>query len=253
MAILSETAFLAAVSFLAALAVAERSRAAERSERRDFNEAIRGLQPGGTPTTTPSDIPDRPLSLGDIGKGTVRLFGLEGKGYKFVYVFDRSGSMGGDGRSCLAAAKAELAASLEGLEKTQQFQIIFYNENPLLFNPAGYSGRLAFATEANKQRALRFMETIAAEDGTDHEKALRAALGLRPDVVFFLTDADEPKLTDQQLADIRRWAAGTIIHTVEFGQGPDSGGDNFLRRLARENGGKHVYVDVTRLAPGGRD
>ena len=32
------------------------------------------------------------------GKGRTMLFGLVGEGYKFVYVIDRSGSMGGEGR-----------------------------------------------------------------------------------------------------------------------------------------------------------
>jgi hypothetical protein len=183
-------------------------------------------------------------SSGD--SGTVQLFGIAATGHKFAYVFDRSGSMGGDGRRALAAAKKELLASLDGLERTQQFQLIFYNEQPTHFNPAGQAGRLGFATEENKERARRFIEQRTAGGGTDHERALRLAIDLRPDVIFLLTDADEPRLSSKQLADIRRRAAGIIIHTIEIGAGPDPGGDGFLRRLARENGGQHVYVDVSR-------
>jgi hypothetical protein len=37
------------------------------------------------------------------------------------------------------------------------------------------------------------------------------------------------------------------INTIEFGAGPNPGGRNFLVRLAEENRGQYVYVDVTRL------
>ncbi len=71
------------------------------------------------------------------GKARVRLLGIVGEGSKFVYVFDRSDSMNWFDRRPLRAAKAELLASLEGLGETHQFQIIFYNHEPLIFNPAG--------------------------------------------------------------------------------------------------------------------
>ena len=82
------------------------------------------------------------------GKARIGMFGLWGEGYKFVYVFDRSGSMGGDGSASLKAVKAELLASLKNLDTVHQFQIIFYNHRPVLFNPSGTPGKLAFGTRA---------------------------------------------------------------------------------------------------------
>lgn len=64
---------------------------------------------------------------------------------------------------------------------------------------------------------------------------------------LFLTDAGEPQLTASELEKLRQLNTGTVINAVEFGIGPDPGGDNFLVRLARQNGGQHVYIDVTRL------
>lgn len=181
------------------------------------------------------------------GKARTGVFGVEGEGYKFVYVFDRSGSMGGSGRNALSAAKAELLASLRSLESTHQFQIIFYNDRLLKFNPSGNPDRLVFATEQNKAAAERFLATVEADGGTNHELALSAALKLQPDVVFFLTDADEPKLYPHQLAKIHRLAGGVTINAIEFGYGPQQDADNFLVRLARENGGRHGYVDISRI------
>ena len=115
-----------------------------------------------------------------------------------------------------------------------------------VFNPTGTPGRLAFATEQNKQRAARFIDSITAEGGTAHEEALKLAIRLQPDVIFFLTDADDPKLTPAQLEKIRHLAAGIVINAIEFGPGPKPPGESFLAELARQNGGGYVYVDVSR-------
>lgn len=179
------------------------------------------------------------------------VFGTVGEGSKFVYVFDRSGSTGGPGRNALSAAKAELLRSLEDLDTVHQFQIIFYNEVPALFNPAGSPGKLAFGTPENKQRARRFIASITSDGGTRHDAALKLAIKLQPDVIFFFTDADEPRLTARQLEEIHRWANGITINAIEFGTGPKSGGTSFLEKLARQNNGQYAYVDITRLsAPG---
>jgi hypothetical protein len=67
-------------------------------------------------------------------------------------------------------------------------------------------------------------------------------------VIFFLTDADEPRMTPQELADIARLNGGTSINAIEFGAGSTHDSNNFLVALARQNGGKHVYIDVSKLS-----
>lgn len=181
------------------------------------------------------------------GAARTGVFGVSGVGYKFVYVFDRSGSMDGHGGAPLAAAKAELIHSLHELGKMHQFQIIFYNEAPRIFTLSGNDGRLTFATEQNRRLAERFVNGITADGATQHEDALTMALRMNPDVIFFLTDADEPALSARQLARLRRMNNGAIINTVEFGYGPRTSSENFLGWLARQNGGQHVYVDISEL------
>jgi hypothetical protein len=183
------------------------------------------------------------------GKAHTSMFGVQAEGYKFVYVIDRSGSMGGSGPTALKAAKAELLASLKDLEQTHQFQIVFYNEKPALFNPTGDPHRTLFATEQNKSLAERFIDTITAFDGTRHDEALMLAVKLHPDVIFWLTDADEPKLSGVDLTRISRLAAGITIHAIEFGSGPQPESDNFLVQMARQTGGTHHYVDLTKEPP----
>lgn len=182
------------------------------------------------------------------GKGTTTMFGVEAKGYRFVYVIDRSGSMGGDGNTALRAAKKELVESIKKLESTNSFQIVFYNERTAKFDP-NRNGLAVFATDRNKELAERFLDSIAAGGGTEHEGALRMAFKLKPDVIFWLTDADRPKLDDEQIAKVNQLAAGMIIHTIEFGSGPqkEQDKDNFLQKIAEGNAGEHVYVDVKKL------
>ena len=201
------------------------------------------LEGGGVGTAIGAEKGPPGGGQGIGGRFRTTVFGIEGEGYKIVYVFDRSVSMGW--RNALAAAKAQLLASLESLEKTHQFQIIFYNEEPKPA-PIGQPGKLVFATEQNKAMARKFVGSIIASGGTDHERPLVLAVKLQPDVIFFLTDADDPRLSAGQLEKIRRMAAGITIHAIEFGSGPQPRSDSFLARLARDNAGKHAYVDISR-------
>lgn len=184
-----------------------------------------------------------------FGGQTASVFGVQGSGSRFVYVFDRSSSMNGFGGRPLAEAKRELIASLRSLKPTTQFQIIFYNERPTPFNPfPGRDPQLLLGTEENKKLAIEFVTQITARGSTRHLEALEFALRLSPDCVFFLTDADEPRLTDAEMRAVDRANRGaSTVHAIEFGVGEKGGGENFLMRLARENSGKHVYRDVTKF------
>ncbi len=184
------------------------------------------------------------------GKARTSLFGLVGEGYKFVFVIDRSGSMGEEGRNSLRAVKAELIESLKNLDSVHQFQLIFYNQRPVLMNPAGRPGRLAFGTDENKRRAARFLDSIKANGGTNHEAALKMAVRMQPDVIFLMTDADEPIIEPAQLAKIRHMAAGIVINAIEFGPGQKPAERSFLADLARQNGGGYTYIDASKLDAG---
>ena len=208
---------------------------------------------GGGPGGSDRGSSDRGAGTNRLPSGATRtgVFGAIGEGRKFVYVFDRSGSMDGHGGAPLSAAKKELIASLDDLGSTHQFQIIFYNEQPRVFNPTGTPGRLVFGTEQNKYLAQKFVGSITADGATRHEEALEMAIKMGADVIFFLTDADEPRLTAKQLARVAQLNRGTAINAIEFGYGAQSDPDDFLVQLARQNGGQHVYVDIS-LLPGKR-
>ncbi len=184
----------------------------------------------------------------DGGKVQTGVFGITGEGYKFVYVFDKSDSMNGYEGRPLAAAKGELLESLKSLGKLQQFQIIFYNEYENIFNPT-LPGRLFFATEKNKQLAREFVRQITAEGTTRHLEPLLTAVDMAPDIIFFLTDGTNPKLHAEDLRRIERRNAGrAAINVIQFGTEQDGGG-SWLKRLARENRGEYVFVNLRRFSP----
>ncbi|TWU42697.1 vWA domain-containing protein [Novipirellula artificiosorum] len=195
------------------------------------------------------DSKQPPGGNGDSNRTTTSVFGVSGSGSRFVYVFDRSDSMNGNGGLPLRAAKRELVNSLRTLTERQQFQIIFYNQQPKPFQTEGMTTGLMFAEEATLRRAIHFVESITAYGATEHESALRMALRMGPDVIFFLTDARIPRLSGSQLNEIRRQAerAGTTIHAIEFGSEPSATNDSFLQQLAAQNNGQYHYVDLRSL------
>jgi hypothetical protein len=89
---------------------------------------------------------------------------------------------------------------------------------------------------------------IAADGGTDRLVALREAISSSPDVIFFLTDADDP-MPASELADIERWnrRANAAICVIEFGRQATPPGNNFLKEIARQTGGQYGYVNAAAL------
>ncbi|MGZ3356565.1 MAG: vWA domain-containing protein, partial [Isosphaeraceae bacterium] len=175
-----------------------------------------------------------------IGPGT-EFFGAREHGHSFAYVIDCSGSMGL--RNSLEVAKHELLASLNQLPPDARFSVIFYNLRARVFaDPSGQQGLMP-ATTGNKVRVQGQLQTVAPDGGTDHMVALRTALGLKPEVIFFLTDAD--LMTNNDVNAILAEAQGSRIQAVEFGRGTDLGMQTPLRRLATTTGGTYRYIDVT--------
>ena len=175
-----------------------------------------------------------------IGPGT-EFFGTREHGRSFAYVIDCSGSMAT--RNSLEVAKRELLASLNVLPPDARFSVIFYNLKVRVFTDPGGQQGLMPATSANKARVQNQLRTVGPDGGTDHMLALRTALGLKPEVVFFLTDAD--LMSNNDVNEILAEAGGSRIQAVEFGRGSDLGMETPLRRLATTTGGTYRYIDVT--------
>jgi hypothetical protein len=189
-----------------------------------------------------------PAALGSDSQSKVSLLGVEGKGTKFVYVFDHSGSMGVPGNKPLDRAKKELLTSIDGVSDVQQFYIIFYNQDQKVFRIDPTGGRLIFGTDTNKKLAKQFVDSIRAEGATRHVDALAMALRMHPDVIFHLTDGDPPDdLTKDELARLERLNSnGTVINVIQISPPPGEGQGNRLEALAKHSGGEHHYIDFNK-------
>ncbi|MBA4030837.1 MAG: hypothetical protein C0478_08090 [Planctomyces sp.] len=195
----------------------------------------------GTGTRQPGE------GLGAAMPGTT-FMGIKDQGSRVVFVIDCSGSM--TNYNAMRVAKSALVSSLQALDTGQQFQIIFYNDSSTFLKGANRDGKAAlwFATEINKTLATQQISAIQPDRGTQHLPALKLALKFSPEVIYFLTDADEPELTSIERKELIRLNQGrSRIHTIEFGQGPELNTENFLKKVARENGGSYRYEDVTRF------
>ena len=166
----------------------------------------------------------------------------EGVGKSFVWVIDRSASMAH--RNSIGLAKSEIVRGLEKLTSEHEFQVIFYDTESTAI-PFG-KGKMLKATRRNVDRAKKYLDEIDARGGTEHLGPLFAAFALAPEVVFFLTDADLMSARDVAKLTVanRRSNPPATIHAIEFGSGPEADADKPLRRLARENDGSFLYIDV---------
>lgn len=158
-------------------------------------------------------------------------FGILAAGEKFVFVIDNSTSMHDGGR--LYKAHSELRRSIGRLDWPQKFHVIAFDHATLEL-PWG-PGVSARSPEA--RRVGPWLSSLEQGEDTRPGPALRLALGLKPDAVFFLTDGQFDDPTPER---IRAWnASGVPVHVVDLGPGPPS---DALSRIAQESGGTYRKV-----------
>ncbi len=196
------------------------------------------LSSGPPPLGQPSPVSSGQNGNG-FGKGATSFFQVEARGGRIVYVVDCSGSMGTGGG--WAAARRELLRSIEQLPAEASFQVILYSGKPQLLLPRWDLWlRPTAATLSEVNQALN---NRIPEGKTDHGAALQKALTLLPDVIFFLTDADD--LRQEQLRQVNLSNRGrAVIHTIELSLAHRERVGMPLQILARDNRGVYQAVDL---------
>jgi len=175
-----------------------------------------------------------PASVSVFGSGQMT-------GRSFVFLIDRSKSMGSGGLGVLSAARTELAQAIAQLEPHHSFQVVGYHDRIVTLS----TRQMLDATDANKKMVPGFIERLAAFGSTNHERALSAALAFEPDVLVLMTDGGYPELNDGQLNILSRLSRrDTTIHCIQFGSGPLQIRTNFMTKLATQNQGNFRYVDT---------
>ncbi len=199
---------------------------------------------GGGNLIQPSEAGGGAKIGGIGGPGETTFMNISGVGKTFVYLIDTSSSMHG-GR--LKIAQSQLKASLRLLQPNQKFAVIFYNElRERLKLRRQAEQPMYFATDLNNQLASQEVDRITSDRGTEHKPAIIEALSLKPDVLYFLTDGDEPALSAADLREIARHTGGTTIHVVKFGDGTVvSRQISWLERLAQQSDGEFREIKVS--------
>src|SRR5438128_3341 len=165
----------------------------------------------GNPATpgTSQRSPGEPSRAEVPAGAATTFFDVPARGRSIVYLIDASSSMGPSG--AWSAAAAELLASIERLPPDARFQVLIYSNGVRLLLPR-YPDWLPAAPNIRGQLAQALQELEPA-GGTDHGPALRAALQLRPDAVYFLTDADD--LTSEHVRLVAQHNRDrSVIHTI---------------------------------------
>jgi hypothetical protein len=208
----------------------------------EFNQVVPievprvGAAPDATSTVLPSAGPPDP-GHGAGGQRGASFFQVASPARSVVYVIDRSGSMGPSG--ALRRAQAELTLSLRQLPPDVQFQVLVYNneEPQFLVGPE----HLLPARPDAIDRCVRAVGELHARGETDHYKALLWALGLTPDVIYFVTDGED--LTPKAVQKITTQNNGrTTIHVIELVHRRTPRLDGALVQLASTNRGTYRCV-----------
>jgi hypothetical protein len=166
-------------------------------------------------------------------------FPAAGQARSVVYVIDRSMSMGL--RGALGAARRELLASLDRLPEHVRFQVVVYDRTAELLAPGA---DLVAATAENKRHTAARIESLCAEGGTSHLPALRKALSLAPEVIYFLTDADDLNPQEQQaVTQLNRGRCS--LHVIELNTSHRDRPWMPLQELARRNRGTYQAIDLS--------
>lgn len=200
---------------------------------------------GGSSLIQPAEAGGAKKLGGFGGPGETTFMNIVGVGKSFVYVIDTSSSMDG-GR--IRMAKGQLKASLRLLQPNQKFAVLFYNEYIEKLKLRRVAEQpMYFASDVNKQLALQQIETVTPDHGTDHFPALQEALALKPDVIYFLTDGEEPSLSPAELREVQALAGSTTIHVIKFGDGRvTTTATSWLEKLARQCSGEFRELEVAR-------
>lgn len=178
------------------------------------------------------DLSSYGLSAGPAGGP--EFFGLGGsaRGVKsIVYVVDRSGSM----LDTFGHVRGELRRSISGLRRSQKFHVIFFSSGEPVESPPR---KLVSAIEARKSEFFDFLQNVLPQGSTHPEAAMRRALALEPDLIYFLTDGE---FDWGLLGKLNEWnqSRRVRIYTIAFF---DAAGATLLEHIAREHKGEFRFV-----------
>ena len=193
--------------------------------------------------------------LSQLQKDLKAFVGLRGVMQGVVFVFDTSGSMQNEHFPEYLDLLKRWVLNLS----FERFNVIEFNSNVTVWSESG----LRPGTPENRQAALAFIDSFKPQKLTNTLEALKRAFAMQDvDTIILFTDGspvlfrngqvvptadNKPIFGDQPMEEVRQWlrenntprrvivntvATGDYVKDVKFGE--------FLRALARENGGEFI-------------
>lgn len=151
----------------------------------------------------------------------------------------------------LAQARAELISYINGLSPDTAFNVISFSDQVGLL----YRNGSRQASDAEKARAVSFLDGLQANGGTRMRPPLEAVLNHRTgaaggyDTVFLLSDGQPAEGRESILELARRARARrVVVHTIGVGQDQDA---ELLRAVADLTGGSYVSAGTRFMGFGG--
>ena len=192
-----------------------------------------------------SNAADSSMVMKPNSDATMEFCGVKGGGNHFVYLVDSSGSMG----DAFDSARTELLRSIDLLEPEQRFYVVFFDAESdymRLSDPDVDESRSVKATRANRDALKRWAMRIQKDRGRAPYEPLRFALGLKPDVIFLLSDGEFPQSIEDLLKEENRVVnlfgdndPISIIHTISY---HSKDGESRMKRIAEQNQGMYRHV-----------
>ncbi len=154
-----------------------------------------------------------------------------GDARKIVYLLDYSGSMD----RILAAVEGHLAETIDSLDASKQFHVMYFSSGEPLEMPGK---ALRPATPARKKLARQFLQSIRAGSGTDPTDALVRAFSLKPDVIYLLSDG---QFSDDIFDFVLQGNPNqrVTVNTICFG---NRGGQVLMKAIAEANSGRFRLI-----------
>lgn len=159
---------------------------------------------------------------------------------EFIFVIDRSGSMGGVNGGPMVQARNALSACLRGLDENDTFAILAFDDRMEWFKKKPLS-----VSQKNVEKADAWLETIDSRGGTNIITAIEEALAIPADskrqrYVVFLTDGSV-SADEKAISDINQKCGDARVFT--FGIGP-SVNRYLLNKMAQMGRGVAEFMGV---------
>lgn len=198
---------------------------------------------------------------GGKGLGTaIDFMGIKANGQRILLLFDVSGSVvnkANQSEMPLAKIKQETLDMINKLPVDSRFGIIQFVRNYKMFQP-----ELIAATQPNRDLAKQWIETEWRESGSMPRSGkgviapepnglppiLRAGYGLKPDVIFLISDGSfergvttSEKVSEDEFEDLFKELTAELpqkipVHFIGFQMKPDD--KDFWNKITRRQGGQ---------------